>query len=392
MRRLVATIIVLGGGIATASSVEPARIITNPGAEYADAVRSWQGIPGIERAPGGRLWVVWYTGGDFEGHIDNYALLATSGDDGRTWSPPRVAIQGAPGTRIGDPLPWLDPRGRLWVFYRQLTIDPTTKKTTWAGTCAIRTEEPDAAEPRWSEPMVIGEGGILFGKPIVRGQAWLAPFFLQAMKSPFGLASKGNETGVIESTDEGETWSWRGGTTIAPELRNFSEATPASRRDGSLWMVIRTKAGLYESASKDEGRTWSAAQAMPSFIGPATRAHVHRLESGAMLLLYHDSVKSAKGDYRRERLTAWLSDDEGRTWPHQLVLDDRNRVSYPDATQGPDGRIYAVYDFGRYVNGQKQITVAIFAEADVRSGKLGPESRSRIVVNQALAPTVEVSK
>ena len=35
-------------------------------------------------------------------------------------------------------------------------------------------------------------------------------------------------------------------------------------------------------------------------------------------------------------------------------------------TQGPDGRIDAAYDFGRYVNGQKQILLLSFREQDVR--------------------------
>jgi len=42
-------------------------IIPNPGAEAADGARTWQGIPGIERAPNGRLWAIWYTGGDERG-------------------------------------------------------------------------------------------------------------------------------------------------------------------------------------------------------------------------------------------------------------------------------------------------------------------------------------
>ena len=70
-----AAIVTCGGTIA--SAVEPAQIIVNPGAEFADDVRTWQGIPGVERAPNGRLWVVWYTGGAFEGDVTNYAMLAT---------------------------------------------------------------------------------------------------------------------------------------------------------------------------------------------------------------------------------------------------------------------------------------------------------------------------
>ncbi|MFA6173798.1 MAG: hypothetical protein WC701_08930 [Kiritimatiellales bacterium] len=41
----------------------------NPGAEYADAVRLFQGIPSIAAAPGGRLRVMWCGGGAIEASL-----------------------------------------------------------------------------------------------------------------------------------------------------------------------------------------------------------------------------------------------------------------------------------------------------------------------------------
>jgi hypothetical protein len=35
-------------------------------------------------------------------------------------------------------------------------------------------------------------------------------------------------------------------------------------RDGSLWMLARTKAGISESHSADQGRTWS--EVPPHFV------------------------------------------------------------------------------------------------------------------------------
>src|SRR5689334_11908006 len=72
-------------------AMEPARIVTSPTAEYADANRKFQGIPGIERAANGRLWVLWY-GGDTREGPQNYVVLVTSGDDGKTWSRPKLVI------------------------------------------------------------------------------------------------------------------------------------------------------------------------------------------------------------------------------------------------------------------------------------------------------------
>jgi predicted neuraminidase len=373
LSQLIGSLCVFAMGV-HAVEIPMARIIVSPGAEYSETVRSWQGIPGIERAPNGRLWATWYSGGPGEGDIANYTLVASSGNDGKTWSKPQVAIQGAAGTATNDPIPWLDPKGRLWVFYHQSTAKTATY-SGMHGTFAIRTDQPDSANPKWSDPMLVAESGVLFGKPVVRADGgWLAPFFNRGVVA--------NETGTLLSTDEGATWTWLGGTSIPESLRNFSEATLALRRDGSVWTVIRTNVGLYESSSTDGGSTWSAAQPMKLFgAGPATRAHMRRLASGAFLLVYHDSARSEKGKFGRERLAAWLSDDEGRTWPHKLLLDERRRVSYPDATQGPDGRIYVAYDRGRYQAGEKQILLSIIREEDIRSGK----TPSPIVINQTLA-------
>jgi hypothetical protein len=366
---------------ACAADIPMASVITEPGAPYDDTVRSWQGIPGVERAKSGRLWVSWYSGDTGEGDMGNYALAATSGDNGKTWSKPVIVITGPAGTRIGDPLPWIDPQGRLWIFYTQLTKGgPGQGIADFKGTFAIRTDEPDRAQPKWSAPFLVAEGGILFGKPLVRQVGWLAPFCVTG--KPSWLAeTKGKETGVLVSADEGASWHWQGGTSVGKDLWSFSEATVAPRRDGSIWMVIRTTRGLYASASTDEGRSWSDPAPLPEFAGTATRAHLRRLASGAFLLIYHDSQKAKPG---RERLTAWLSEDDGRTWPHKLLLDERSRVSYPDAVQAPDGRIYLAYDYGRYEAGEKEILVSIFREEDVRAGQIiSPDAALKLVVNQA---------
>jgi predicted neuraminidase len=368
---------------AFAADIPLASVITEPGPQYADTARSRQGIPGIERAKGGRLWATWYSGDTGEGDMGNYALAATSGDDGRTWSKPALVIQGPSGTRVGDPLPWIDPKGRLWIFYTQFTKrSPELGTSEFKATFAIRTGEPDSEKPMWSAPLLVAEGGILFGKPLVRAGGWLAPFCVNG-SPPWLAQTQGKETSVLLTTDEGVSWHWQGGTAVGKALWSFSEATLAPRRDGSICMVIRTTKGLYESDSPDDGRTWSEALPMPGFAGPATRAHVRRLASGAFLLIYHDSAKAKPA---LECLTAWLSDDEGRTWPHKLVLDERPRVSYPDATQSPDGRIFIVYDHGRYESGEKQVLVGIVREEDIRAGKIrAPDSATKLVVNQCSA-------
>ncbi|WP_410209216.1 sialidase family protein [Aquirhabdus sp.] len=354
------------------------KVIVKPGMQYSDSARSWQGIPGVEHSPSGRLWATWYSGGPVEGP-GNYAMLSTSNDQGQSWSKAKVVIQAAQGFRVFDPLPWLDPKGRLWIFFQQQAATPPGVPTTY-GCYAIRTDDPNSDNPKWSSPFLVAEGGILFGKPIVQSNGgWLAPFFVIGQPSWIQKIN-GKETGTLLSTDQGESWNWRGGTTIPQPIREFSEATIAQRKDNSLWMVIRTKKGLYNSTSNDGGVTWTDAVSIPGFEGPSTRAAMRRLASGSYLLVYNDALKS----HLRERLTAWLSDDEGRTWKSKLLLDERQNVTYPDTTQLSDGRIFIAYDYGRYITGEKQILVSVIREQDIRAGKLiSQDAHTKIVVNQA---------
>ena len=68
----------------------------------------------------------------------------------------------------------------------------------------------------------------------------------------------------------------------------------------------------------------------------------------------------------RTGIQAQLSDDDGRSFGPPLVLDPREKVSYPDAIQAPDGRIFAVHDVDGY--GPAQIMLHTFSEADIPTG------------------------
>lgn len=65
----------------------------------------------------------------------------------------------------------------------------------------------------------------------------------------------------------------------------------------------------------------------------------------------------------RSHLMAFISKDDGYTWTHGLLLDQRKGVSYPDGQQIEDGTIYIIYDYNRRTN-QNIFTVS-FTEEDV---------------------------
>lgn len=326
----------------------------NPLAQYAPSTRMWQGVPTIERTPAGRLWAAWY-GGRRELN-DNYVILATSGDDGGTWSDPLLVVDPPAPVRTGDPCLWLDPNGRLWCLWLQTCPMPGEAWDGRGGIWAITTDTPDDPCPSWTEPRRLSHG-IAINKPIVtRDGTWLWPMSIWWFFEQIQNINHMRKPGVIASTDQGRTWQWRGGAVL--DDRVFDEPMIVEKRDGTLWMLMRTRQGISESFSMDGGYSWSVGR--PSrFGGPSSRFHFRRLASGRLLMINH----LGNSDRKRTHLTAMLSEDDGETWPYRVLLDERERVSYPDAVEGPNGQLFIIYDHNRYSD--REILMTVVHERDI---------------------------
>jgi len=344
---------------------------THPGPEYGNDRRMFQGIPGIERAPNGRLWAVWYGGGVGEGD-ENYVMLVTSADDGRTWSDLKLVIDPPDPVRAFDPCLWHDPKGRLWLFWAQSHHHFDGRAGVWA----ILTSKSGSEKPTWSKPRRLCNG-VAMNKPTVLSTGeWLLPACVWGSSRRSDVPAEDKRPNVFVSTDDGVSWRSRSGP-IVPE-GSFSEQMVVEKVDGRIWMLVRTDYGIGESYSADKGRTWGVLE--PSEIRHATaRFFIRRLLSGNLLLVKHGPIQQRTG---RSHLTAYLSADDGRSWSGGFLLDEREGVSYPDGVQGPDGRIYMIYDYSRH--GAKQILLTVFKERDVAmGGAISGESRLRVLVNQA---------
>jgi len=348
---------------------------------------------GIERTPKGRLWACWVAGGDSP---KAFFVLATSDDDGATWSKPRLVLDSH-----ADNLPrdrsilvgtlWTDPLGRLWLFFDQSMEMLDGRAGVWATVC----EDPDAETPAWSPPRRIWHG-VMINKPTVLSTGeWMLPISLdqrdgsdpadRVMFGPFQALFPELDSfrgaNVFVSTDKGASWQRRGAVRFSNP--DWHEHMIVERRDKSLWMLGRTRTGIMQSISTDGGRTWAEPTEPPGIRQPNARFHIRRLASGRLLLVKHgDRIDAHEG---RVKLSAWLSDDDGATWQGGLVLDDRPGVSYPDGFQAPDGTISISYDRNRATDGE--ILLARFTEADVLARQLtGPTSQLKMLISRPLAP------
>jgi hypothetical protein len=338
---------------------------------------------GIERTPKGRLWACWVAGGDSP---KAFFVLATSDDDGESWSKPRLVIDAhSPNLPMDRSILvgnlWTDPLGRLWLFFDQSMHMFDGRAGVWAAVC----ENPDAEQPVWSAPRRIWHGVMLNKPTVLSSGEWLLPISLDQREGfgPFkGLFKELDPlrgANIFASVDKGVTWQRRGAVKFPNP--DWHEHMIVERRDGTLWMLARTVKGIMQSTSADRGRTWAEPTEPDGIRQPNARFFIRRLTSGSLLLVKHgDALVTHMG---RVKLSAWVSADDGKTWQGGLVLDERPGVSYPDGVQTTDGTIYISYDRNRKTDGE--ILLARFTEHDVMARKLvGARSRLRMLISRPL--------
>lgn len=310
--------------------------------------RKFTGIPSLAVTPKGTIWIVWYAGITADEDENNYVVLAYSDDQGKTWEEVLVVDPDGPGpVRAFDPEIWMDPNGKLWVFWAQ-TIG---KDGSVAGVWAISNDDPDSPGSSWTRARRLTDG-VMMCKPLVMSSGeWVLPASTWRMTD--------NSARAVVSSDNGQTWELRGAVDVPKENRVFDEHMIVERKDGSLWMLLRTNYGIGESESYDSGRTWSPLR-QSLFAHPSARFFISKLNSGSFLLVKHGPLTIPTG---RSHLMAFISQDEGRTWSNGLLLDERPGVSYPDGQQTSEGMIYITYDFDR--RNTQQILMTSFQEEDI---------------------------
>ena len=370
-------------------SLKPFPVLRPVPEQLKDSNRHYQACPSVTVSPKGRLWVAFLTGDSTEGE-ENVNVVISSGDDGRTWTKPLFAL-GCPGPlRVMDCGLWTDPQGRVWLFYTQLfgfwdgraglwvkqALDPEDPNTEW--TPARRICDGYLK----NKPTSLSDGRILlpveFFDPGFTGYAGRHGHFVSLPPEFLHDSACYNQYNAFEAAPGLADARFLGQSRCPRNLFTFPENMIVERRDGSLWMLMRTVFGIGEASSTDGGRTWT--DMCPSKIPhPSARFFICRLRSGALLLIKNGDMKNAKG---RNRICAFVSDDDGATWTGGLELDGRDNVSYPDAAQGADGMIHVVHDFDR--EGKCEIMYHRISEADVRAGRLVTSgSRLGVVANKA---------
>ena len=358
---------------------------------------------GLAMTAKGRLWASWIAGGDGP---NSFTVASHSDDRGETWSDVALVIDGhgevptrgnfCGRTNIIGTF-WLDPDGKFRLYTDQTLLHFDGRAGIWESVAV----DPDAKVSSWGEPRRIGHGHLI-NKPIVLSNGdWAMAGYMTVtwtnsnyacVAGAFAELDAERGTTCYVSADRGATWEKRG--TVRGLESDWNESQLVELKDGRLRVFMRATVGygrMMVADSTDGGRTWTKPFSLPSMDNPNSRFQVTRLKGGRLLFVTHGApAASCKDNQGRDRLTAYLSEDDGATWLGGLELW-HGSASYPDCCQGPDGTIYVTHDHDR--GGAAEIWLHRFTERDVLAGRIvSREGKLNLLVSRGMGSAANRSR
>ncbi len=288
--------------------------------------------------------------GEYEGAPNQVIMGARYERQGGRWTCPEIWVHVARRATV-NPRVFVGPDGAVWL------IAPVNYGERWCsgGTYLFLKRSYDGGRT-WTDLELLVERKGLLGKnkPLVEGRFILLPVEWEAAWS----------AAFLRSEDGGDTWEVVGDLGRAAGAK-LIQPTVVRLSDGRILAYMRSQEGrIFSSYSVDDGRSWST-PAPTSLPNPNSGIDMARLRSGNLVLIYNPSApvpqpeklhpawpRSMPTGFEvwgpRTPLAAAISEDEGRTWPHRVTLEDgEGEYSYPAVIQSRDGTIHVAYTYRR---------------------------------------------
>jgi predicted neuraminidase len=314
----------------------------------------------------GDLFLVYY-GGEGEYAVDTGVFGSRLRKGETSWSAPRMLAHD-PFRSVGNGVIWQAPDGLVWLFYVVRYGD------TWS-TSRIQAKISRDNGETWSDSFVVAQetGMMVRNRPIVLDTGeYLLPVYHETGENT-ELVGPDSTSRFLRFDPKKRIWSPSG--VIRSKKGNIQPAVVQLTRDRLIAYCRRgggygpvTDGYLIRAESTDGGKSWSEGQDS-QFPNPNSAVELLKLASGNLLLIYNDSMT------QRTPLTAALSPDGDKTWPHRRNLGEQKNQSYayPSAVQTADGKIHLVYTSDR----RTVINHVVFDEEWVRSGARAGTSAAR---------------
>lgn len=327
--------------------------------------------------PDGDMLCAWFSG-TMEGKADISIFMSRLRAGTSAWDAP-VQLSDDPARSEQNPVLFLDPNGKLWLFH---TAQPGGQQDK----AVVRFRTSDDLGKTWSQPaQLLSAEGTFVRQPVVvmEDGRWLLPVF--RCKTPAGVAWTGefDDAAVLVSQDKGKNWD----IVTVPDSEGCVHMNIVKLDDQRLVAFFRSRFAdhVKVSRSQDGGRSW-----LPPFNSdlPNNNSSIQavRLADGWLAMVFNrSSVEDATGRRAslydeldedenpqsgstspasrafwgapRSPLSVSFSDDGGETWPDivDLAASDgyclsndsagkaNRELSYPSIAQDSTGRIHIAY-------------------------------------------------
>ncbi len=279
----------------------------------------------ICETPDGSLIASWFAG-TREKALDVAVVYRKKPAGSNAWSELKV-LHKTPERSEGNSCYLVDESlGKIWAFFN-------TCKHGWTIN-QIRYKTSVDNGDTWSEPVWFRKiyGWLIRDRPaILENGEYIVPTYSEVL---------GYRSFALVSSDKGKTWKKHG--RVGPHCL---QPNVVQLSDGSLLMYCRTDTlkHIYQSRSFDNGRHWTRAEPTP-FKNPNAGICLLRCKSNNLVLCWNESETG------RVPLNLALSEDGGKTWPYQKVLESDPKggeYSYPYMIQARDGSIHLVHTVAR---------------------------------------------
>ena len=303
----------------------------------------------------GDLYLAYYGGaGEYASGTVVYGARLNKGSS--HWSQPK-RIAGNPFRSLGNPVVWQGPDGLVWLFY------VTRFGDTWS-TSRIKVKISRDGAVSWSDSalLTIEPGTMVRAHPIVlQTGEYLLPIYHETGHDT-ELVGPGTTSFFLRYNPSNKKWS--SSKRIRSDHGNLQPAV-AQVDDRHLIAYCRRGGGyepttegyLIRSESRDGGHTWGKGT-NSSFPNPNSAVDFIKLRSGRLLLVYNHNMND------RTPLTAALSSDNGKTFPHRMnIAAGQGSFAYPTVVQTRNGKIHVTFTSQE----RTQINHAIFDENDLLS-------------------------
>jgi Neuraminidase (sialidase) len=317
----------------------------------------YRGWPTLARRTNGELLLV--CSGSREHHVCPFGCveLQRSDDEGKTWSYPRVVIDGPIDDRDAGVLETAN-GSILITTFSSLAYEPilhkAEKSQNWE---AERLQKWQAAHNRVSADGRKAALGIWMMRSTDGGVSFSQPYS-PLVNSPHGpvqlsdgrvlyagkeLWHGENRVGVSVSEDDGQSWQWLATipTRTGDSPEKYHELHAVEAANGQLIVQIRNHNAnnnreTLQCESDDGGKTWS----MPHSIGVwGLPSHLLRLADDRLLMTY---------GHRRKPLgnQARVSEDHGKTWSEPMIVSGDGTsgdLGYPSTVELSGGKLLSVW-------------------------------------------------